>query len=63
MRIFSFIASVIALIISVFYMITDLPNLHKFEGLIYFFILFILILICVTGIIINIPINKVHKKV
>lgn len=63
MRIFSLITSVIALLLSLYYMITDFPNLDSFEGLIYFCILFILILICITGIIINIPIHKVHKKI
>ncbi|ALM47623.1 hypothetical protein AMR72_01145 [Flavobacterium psychrophilum] len=63
MKVFGFITSVIVLMLSLFYIITDFPNLNSFEGFVYFCIVSILILICITGMIINIPLrNRMHKK-
>jgi len=63
MKIFGFITSVVVLLISLYDIITDFPNLDDFEGFVYFCIVFILILICITGMLINLPVHKIHKKI
>lgn len=63
MKKFNMITSVVVLLLSSCYMITNFPDLDTFEGFIYFSILLVLILICITGIVINIPaLYKVHEK-
>lgn len=63
MKMFSFIISALTLLVSLSYMIFDFPDLGSTNGIIYFFMLFILILICITGLIINVPVvNRIHRK-
>lgn len=56
MRVFNFIASVVAFIATLFYLILDFPNLDSFNGVIYFLLMIILLVICITGIIFNSPV-------
>lgn len=64
MRIFNFIASVVAFVAALFYLILDFPNLDNFNGVIYFLLMIILLVICITGIIFNAPvIPKSIKRV
>ena len=63
MKTFSFIISVIAFLVSLSFTVLDFPDLSNLNGIIYFSIQFILILICITGIIINRPsLSKTFKK-
>ena len=65
MRIFSFIISVLALLVSLCYLILDFPNFDDANGVLYFSIFLILMLICITGIIINSPTlvrSHTHKR-
>jgi hypothetical protein len=63
MKIFSFISSIIAAGITIYYVITDLPSFTNFNGVIYFILLMVLLAICITGIILNVPhIVKPHRK-
>ncbi len=63
MKIFSFIISAVMLLAALVFIIIDFPDLSTTNGIIYFFILLILILICITGLIINVPFTtRVHRK-
>jgi len=62
MKMFCFITSVVASIFSILYLIIDFPNFNGIEDIIYFCIQFILVLICITGIIINMPYHKIARK-
>ncbi|MCO6149255.1 hypothetical protein [Flavobacterium sp. NRK1] len=63
MKTFGFITSVIAFFVSLFFAIIDFPDLSNSNGIIYLSIQFILILICITGIIINMPsLSGIFKK-
>ena len=55
MKTFSFIASILAFAATLYFMVTDFPELTDLDGIIYFSLLAILLLICATGIIINWP--------
>lgn len=55
MRNFSFIFSLAAFIATVYFLISDFPLLDTSEGVIYLSIIIVLLLICITGIIINRP--------
>lgn len=55
MRMFNFIISVFTFLVSLFYMIFYFPDFTTVNGIIYFMMLFILQLICITGVIINRP--------
>lgn len=56
MKMFNFIISVFTFLGSLFYMIFYFPELNTINGIIYLLMLFILQLICITGIIINTPV-------
>lgn len=62
MKVFSFISSVIAFGTTLFFLITDFPHLDTFNGIIYFSLMVILLLICVTGIVVNMPHAKPRKR-
>lgn len=55
MKIFSFIISVLALLALLCYLILDFPDFSDLNNVLYFSILLILMMICITGIIINSP--------
>ncbi|OYQ31884.1 hypothetical protein CHU92_15435 [Flavobacterium cyanobacteriorum] len=55
MKIFSFISSAIVFAITLYSLITDFPSLKYLNGVIYFMLLIILMLICITGLITNSP--------
>lgn len=55
MRTFSFICSIMAFTATLFYLVTDFPSLENLNGIIYLSMLAVLLLICITGIIINWP--------
>ena len=59
---FSFVFSVIAFLMSVFYPVIDTPQFDSLNGIIYFSIQLILIAICLTGVIINMPHYKFISK-
>jgi ABC-type transport system involved in multi-copper enzyme maturation permease subunit len=56
MRVFSFISSVIAFVITTFYLFVDFPDTGNLNGIIYFSLMIILLLICVMGIAFNISV-------
>ena len=65
MRKFSLIMSLVAFVTTLFYLILDFPNLDNFGGIVYFLLMIVLLLICVTGIIINMPLLpglKIKRK-
>lgn len=63
MKIFSLVLSIITSTIALFFLITDFPDVSTFDGIIYFLMLVVLLLICITGIIVNFPlITRVHHK-
>lgn len=55
MRNFSFIFSTVAFFVTVYFLATDFPSLDSSEGIIYLSIIIVLLLICLTGIVINRP--------
>jgi len=55
MRNFSFIFSLSAFIVTMYFLITDFPALDSSEGIIYLSMVIVLLLICITGVIINRP--------
>lgn len=55
MRNFSFIFSLVAFVVTVYFLATDFPSLDSGEGIIYLSIVVVLLLICITGVIINRP--------
>lgn len=62
MRLFSLVVSIITLFSTAFFLIADFPDITTFNGVVYFSLMVILILICITGIIINLPIvNRIHN--
>lgn len=64
MRVFNFIASIVAFLATLFYLILDFPNLDNFNGVIYLLLMIILLVICITGIIFNAPVfPKGIKKI
>lgn len=63
MKMFSFIISLLTFLVSLFYLIFDFPDLDNTNGIIYFSMLSILILICIIGVIVNMPIHfKNHRR-
>lgn len=61
MRKFSLIMSLAAFATTLFYLILDFPNLDNFGGIVYFLLMIVLLVICVTGIIINMPLLPIIK--
>lgn len=61
MKITSFITSIILLIITTVYLIGDITNFGEFGDYIFKGIQLILILICVTGIIMNWPVKLLRS--
>ncbi|MBE98989.1 MAG: hypothetical protein CMP77_03305 [Flavobacterium sp.] len=55
MKTFNIILSAFTLLATTILLIVDFPNLKTFNGIIYFSLLVVLLLVCVTGIIINTP--------
>ena len=53
MRVFSFILSIVMLLTTLFFMVVDFPSFWDVDSILYFTLLFILFLICTTGIIFN----------
>lgn len=63
MKILSLILSTVTFIATLCFLIFYFPDVSTFNGFIYFVMMLILLLICVTGIIINKPeINRVHNR-
>lgn len=62
MRIFSFISSLITLVFTVFFLVTEFPMLDTLNGIIYLLLMLILLFICITGIIINMPLSARPQK-
>lgn len=62
MKWFSFIASIITLLVCLGYGFFYLPDFSSLDGVIYFGLMVILVLICITGIIINMPFYKKRTK-
>ncbi|PZR12171.1 MAG: hypothetical protein DI539_20300 [Flavobacterium psychrophilum] len=65
MKMFSFIISVIAFLGLASYIIFDFPDFRDANSLIYISLLFILVLMSVTGILINMPVisrSSAHRK-
>ncbi|KGO94826.1 hypothetical protein Q766_01545 [Flavobacterium subsaxonicum WB 4.1-42 = DSM 21790] len=63
MKFFSLILSVITFTTTLYFLISQFPDLETFDGFLYFVLLLLLMLICITGIIINRPvITRVHNK-
>ena len=64
MKIFSFIASIMAFIMSSIYLVIDNPEFDSLNSILYFSIQIILLIICITGIVINLPRSfKFAKKI
>lgn len=63
MKIFSLILSVVTAVAALSFLIADFPDMTTFSGIILFLLLVILMLICITGIVVNFPfITRVHHK-
>jgi hypothetical protein len=63
MKFFSFILSVITFTITLYFLVADFPELTTMNGIIYFAMMFILLMICTLAIIINRPvIRRVHNR-
>ncbi|KGO88565.1 hypothetical protein Q765_01260 [Flavobacterium rivuli WB 3.3-2 = DSM 21788] len=62
MKLFSFIVSVVMFITTLFFFISDFPDITTFNGTVYLLLLVVLLLICLTGIIINKPVFVKHKR-
>jgi hypothetical protein len=63
MKIFSFISSIIAFALTLFFLITDFPDINTFNGFLYFSLFLILMVICITGILYNRPvIQRIHRR-
>lgn len=62
MKWFSFIASIATLFVCLIYGFFYLPDFSSFDGIIYFGLMIILVLICITGIIINMPLHRKRAK-
>ncbi|MGV3459167.1 MAG: hypothetical protein ACO1N9_01805 [Flavobacterium sp.] len=56
MRNFSFIFSLATFVVTIYFLATDFPALDSSEGIIYLSIVVVLLLICITGVIINRPV-------
>lgn len=63
MRILSLILSTIAFFSTALYAVVDFPDLSTANGILYFSMLITLLLICITGIILNIPLGKRRNRV
>ncbi|WP_297332316.1 hypothetical protein [Flavobacterium sp.] len=55
MKNFNIILSAITFIAATVLLIADFPNLTTFNGIIFFSLIIVLLLICITGLIINLP--------
>jgi hypothetical protein len=55
MKNFSFIFSLLAFLVTMYFLVIDFPALDNSEGIIYFSMVIVLLLICITGVIINRP--------
>lgn len=55
MKIFSITLSTSTILAIIMLLVIDFPDLTTFNGVIFFLLLVVLFLICVTGIIINMP--------
>jgi len=63
MKLLSFILSVITFTITLFFLVSDFPNLASLNGIIYFAMMFILLMICIMGIILNWPLlRRIHNR-
>jgi len=63
MKVFSFILSVITFTITLFFLVTDFPKLTSVNGAIYVAIMFVLLMICIMGIILNWPlVRRIHNR-
>lgn len=63
MKIFSFIFSLAAFVVTAYFLFSDFPSLSTTEGIIYFSMVVVLLLICITGIISNRPtFTRTHYK-
>jgi len=62
MKIFSLLVSVIAFVSTLFFLVTAFPDVTTFNGTIYLLLLVVLLLICITGIIINKPVFAGRRR-
>ena len=62
MKLFSLIVSVVTFMVTLFFLFSDFPDTSTFNGIIYLGLMLILLLICITGIIINKPIIVAKTK-
>lgn len=63
MRILSLILSVTAFFVTLYFLVTDFPDIAMVSGLIYFGIMLILLMVCIMGIVINWPlISRIHNR-
>lgn len=63
MRVLSLFLSVAAFTITLYFLISDFPDVTSVNGLIYFGIMLILLMVCVIGIIVNWPlISRIHNR-
>ncbi|KOS05089.1 hypothetical protein AM493_02845 [Flavobacterium akiainvivens] len=63
MKTFSLILSLTAFSATLYFLVTDFPDVTTLNGLIYFGIMLILLMVCVTGIIINWPLlSRIHNR-
>ncbi|MXN89759.1 hypothetical protein GR160_00830 [Flavobacterium sp. Sd200] len=64
MKIFSLIVSVATFMVTFYFLVSDFPDITTFDGSIYLGLMIILLLICITGIIINKPVvAKARRKI
>ncbi len=63
MRVFSLILSVTAFTITLYFLLAYFPDVTSVNGLIYLGIMLILLMVCITGIIINWPLlSRIHNR-
>ena len=62
MRVFTLILSTIAFFSTTYYSIVAFPDMSTANGILYFSMLVILLLICITGMILSIPMGNSKKN-
>jgi hypothetical protein len=63
MRIFSLILSLTSFVITLYFLVTDFPDIATLNGVIYLGIMLILLMVCIMGVIINWPlISRIHNR-
>lgn len=62
MKLFSLTVSIVTFAVTFFFLVSDFPDIATFDGSIYLVLMLILLLICITGIIINKPVIAKSKR-